>query len=182
LALFYVQLKLIRESLEPAKAAAEAAKESANAAHRAIDESEKRDRVLNRAYLTPGFGLLSEINGEPVIHVGIRNTGRTIGILLTVHHALVPEEDFDAGDFAYTKFTGREDAVIPHPLVEVRSGVLYKLSEMPKISSGWITYTDIFGTTWRQAWKHRLYSNGASDSLPGCYSPTYRPWETEGGT
>jgi hypothetical protein len=51
---FLKQLRLIRESLAPAKAAAEAAKESARAAHRAIGETEKRDIVLHRAYVSGG--------------------------------------------------------------------------------------------------------------------------------
>jgi hypothetical protein len=48
------QLRLIRESLAPAKAAAEAAKESARAAHRAINETEQRDIILHRAYVSGG--------------------------------------------------------------------------------------------------------------------------------
>jgi hypothetical protein len=51
---FLKQLRLIRESLGPAKAAAEAAKESARAAHRAISETEKRDITLHRAYVSGG--------------------------------------------------------------------------------------------------------------------------------
>jgi hypothetical protein len=53
IAVFLKQLRLIRDSLGPAKEAAEAAKDSAEAAHRAIDEAEKRDKILQRAFFGP---------------------------------------------------------------------------------------------------------------------------------
>ena len=49
--LFYVQLTLIRESLDDAKISADAAQDSARAANRAIDETEKRDKILRRPYI-----------------------------------------------------------------------------------------------------------------------------------
>ena len=182
--LFLVQLRLIRQSLEPAKAAAEAAKESALAAHRAIDEAEKRDKVLERAYLWPGFGLLIYQNDARMgIHVGLRNTGRTAGIIKTVHYALASKnefEDFENGKIiTYKMFKDREDAIVPDSRIEVRSGIWHRLSEMPKVSWGWITYVDVFGTVHCQGWKHIIHTTGRTDSLPGCY--TYEPWKIEHG-
>jgi hypothetical protein len=182
--LFLVQLRLIRQSLEPAKAAAEAAKESARAAHRAIDEAEKRDKVLERAYLWPGFGLLIYKDAARFgIHLGIRNTGRTAGIIKTVHYALGSEKEFQEFEggkiITYKVFKDREDDIIPDPGAEARSGVWHRLSEMPKVSWGWITYVDVFGTIQRQGWKHNVDNRGRTESLPGCY--TYEPWNIEHG-
>jgi hypothetical protein len=177
---FLKQLRLIRDSLLPAKEAAEAAKESAKVAHRAIDETEKRDKVLQRAYLWPGFGLviLDKNNTRMGIHVGIRNTGRTAGIVKTVHHALVSKEDWDAKKIVtYKVYDGREDVIAPDANTEVRSGVWYRLNIMPKISCGWITYIDVFETEWRQGWAHEISMTGRTESLPGCY--TNEPWKTE---
>jgi hypothetical protein len=179
---FLRQLRLIDNSLVPAKEAAEAAKESAKAAHRAIDETEKRDKVLQRGYLWPGFGLviLDQTTTRIGIHVGIRNTGRTAGIVKTVHHALVSKEDWDAKKIiTYEVYDGREDVIAPDPNTEVRSGVWYRLNIMPKISCGWITYIDVFGTEWRQGWAHVINATGRTESLPGCY--TYKPWKAEHG-
>jgi len=177
---FLKQLRLIRDSLVPAKEAAEAAKESANAAHRAIDETEKRDKVLQRSYLWPGFGLLilDKTNARIGIHVGIRNTGRTAGIVKTVHHALISKEDWNIKKIiTYEVYDGREDAIPPDPNTEVRSGVWYRLNLMPKISCGWITYIDVFKADWRQGWAHEISMTGRTESLPGCY--TSEPWKTE---
>jgi hypothetical protein len=171
--LFLVQLKLIRESLDPAKAAA-------NAAYRAIDEAEKRDKILQRAYLWPGYGLLI-LDQQTVrfgIHLGIRNTGRTAGIIKTVHHALLSKEEFEANNsITYYVFNGREDAIIPDPNMEVRSGVWHRLSEMPKISCGWITYIDVFGIKRCRGYKYIIDRRGRTESLPGCF--TYEPWNSE---
>lgn len=180
LALFYVQLKLIRESLKDAKIAADAAKDSAEAAHRALNSAETRDRILERAYLWPGYGLLivdkEDRSRQIGIHLGIRNTGRTAEIIKTVHHALLSEDDFKLGRaITYDRFNGREDAIIPEPNTEVRSGVWHRLSEMPKISCGWITYIDVFKEEQRQGWKCRIDVAGRTDPLPGCN--THEPWK-----
>jgi hypothetical protein len=95
-----------------------------------------------------------------------------------VHHALISQEDYDAKTIiTYSKFGGREDAVIPNPDAETRSGVWYRLSEMPKISCGWITYIDVFKATQRQGWRHKIDTTGRTESLPGCY--TDEPWNTK---
>jgi hypothetical protein len=181
LGLFIWQLWLINQSLIDAKEAAEAAKDSAEVAHRAIDATERRDRTLERAYLWPGYGLLildKRDYSRVGIHLGIRNTGRTAGIVKTVHHALLSEEDFASGRIiTYRKFDGRENAIIPDPNTEARSGVWHRLSEMPKISCGWLTYIDVFNSEQRQGWKYRADATGRTDPLPGCY--TYEPWNDE---
>jgi len=93
----------------------------------------------------------------------------------------MPKKDFD--DFengkvvTFKKYRDREDSIPPRPDTEVRSGVWHRLSEMPKVSWGWITYVDVFGDTQQQGWKHIVQSTGHTESLPGCY--TYKPWEKD---
>ena len=150
---------------------------------RSVNSAERSDKTLERAYLWPGFGLLIfDKDGDRIgIHVGICNTGRTAGVIKTVHYALMPKKDFD--DFengkiiTFKKYKDREDSVPPIPATEVRSGVWHRLSEMPKVSWGWITYVDVFGDTQQQGWKHIVQSTGHTESLPGCY--TYKPWEKD---
>jgi hypothetical protein len=147
---------------------------------RSVDAAEKSDVILERAYVWPGYGLLilDQSTVRVGIHLGVRNTGRTAGIIKTVHHALLSKEEFEVNKIiAYYVFNGREDAVIPDPNVEVRSGVWHRLSEMPKVSCGWITYIDVFGTERRQGYKYVIDRRGRSDSLPGCF--TYEPWKEE---
>jgi hypothetical protein len=150
-------------------------------AHRAIDEAEKRDKILQRAYLWPGFGLIITDKFSKLrmgIHLGIRNTGRTGGIVKTVHHALISREDWDAKTIiTYEVYDGREDIIPPDINSEVRSGVWHRLEIMPKVSCGWITYIDVFEEEWRQGWAHEVSENGRTESLPGCY--TYKPWQNE---
>jgi hypothetical protein len=148
---------------------------------RSVDSAERSDKTLERAYLWPGFGLLIfDKDGDRIgIHLGICNTGRTAGVIKTVHYALMPERDFrdfeNGKMITYKMFKDREDAIIPDPNVEVRSGVWHRLSEMPKVSWGWIEYVDVFGETQYQGWKHIVQPTGHTESLPGCY--TYKPWE-----
>jgi hypothetical protein len=145
-----------------------------------LRQAEKSDVILERAYLWPGYGLLiiDQVGLRFGIHLGIRNTGRTAGIIKTVHHALLPKEEFEASKtITYYVFNGREDAIIPDPNAEVRSGVWHRLSEMPKVSCGWITYIDVFGTTRRRGYKYIIDHRGRTDSLPDCF--TYEPWNTE---
>jgi hypothetical protein len=65
LVLFWVQLRLIRVS-------ADAAKDSAGAAHRAIDETEKRDIILHRAYVSGGG-----VPARRIVEVYSTATGQT---------------------------------------------------------------------------------------------------------
>jgi hypothetical protein len=55
-----------------------------------IRGSQKAAEIVERAYLSPGYGLMIEDRSEVRvgIHLGVRNTGRTVGILKIVHHAL----------------------------------------------------------------------------------------------
>jgi hypothetical protein len=145
-----------------------------------LQQAEKSDVVLERAYLWPGYGLLilDQTTVRFGIHLGIRNTGRTAGIIKTVHHALLSKEEFEENKIVtYYVFDGREDAIIPDPNTEVRSGVWHRLSEMPKVSCGWITYIDVFGVTRRRGYKYVIDRRGRADSLPDCF--TYEPWNTE---
>jgi hypothetical protein len=140
---------------------------------------------LERAYLWPGFG-----KSEPIAPHGrrwfvrVHNTGHTAGVIQTVYHALVLEEDFKAGRFTYEPFDGRENVIPPAfgPPIEEKTGIVYEIYR-PMISCGWIVYEDTFNRIRRRGWKHRLnlIANSAgnySDSLPGCYSAAYRPWKT----
>lgn len=147
---------------------------------RSVDTTERANEVLERAYLWPGYGLLilDPLTMRFGIHLGIRNTGRTAGIIKTVHHALLSKEEFEANKtITYYVFDGREDVIIPDPSSEVRSGIWHRLSELPKVSCGWITYIDVFGTTHRQGYKYMVGLRGRTDSLPDCF--TYEPWKTE---
>jgi hypothetical protein len=105
--------------------------------------------------------------------VTVFNSGRTAGVLKTVHYALVSEVDFAAGKVAYTKFDGRENIIPPEmvPGSEIDTGVYHDVIGDPKISVGYIEYKDVFGGIRTQGWKHRLHHDRPqSDALPGCYS------------
>jgi len=66
---FLRQLKLIRLSLKPAEEAAKAAQDSAQVAHRVIDEAAKRDKILYRAYISGGGVLESREIERPLTNV-----------------------------------------------------------------------------------------------------------------
>lgn len=147
---------------------------------RAVDSAEQSDEMLQRAYLWPGYGLLilDQEGTRFGIHLGIRNTGRTHGIVKTVHYAIMSKEAFEESKIiTYSVFDGREDVIIPDPAMEARSGVWHRLSGMPKVSCGWVTYKDVLGKIRRQGYKYLVHANGRSDSLPDCF--TYEPWNTE---
>jgi hypothetical protein len=84
LILFYVQLKLIRESLDDAKIAAEAAKESADVARIQADTAratliamqDTAQRQL-RAYIRLNTNNTPSITGEFNVHSVIENSGQT---------------------------------------------------------------------------------------------------------
>ena len=180
---FLRQLRLIRQSLAPAKEAAEAAKDSAEAAHRAIDEAEKRDKILQRAYLWPGFGIHELAPNGMKWFITVHNTGQTAGIIQTINYTVQTEDVFKAGWRKFKRFKDRED-VIPPSLPETRgkeTGLDFVI-ERQKICWGWIEYEDVFGVIRKQGWKHRLnltadLAGNFSNSLPGCYSSAYEPWE-----
>jgi hypothetical protein len=149
-----------------------------------IRSSQRSAEDQQRAYLWPGFG-----ESEPIAPHGrrwfvrVHNTGQTAGVIQTVYHALVSEDDYKAGRLTYEPFDGRENVIPPAfgPPIEEKTGLVYEIQE-PMISCGWIVYEDIFGHTRRRGWKHRINidANAAgnhSDSLPGCYSAAYRPWK-----
>jgi hypothetical protein len=180
---FLRQLRLIRQSLAPAKEAAEAAKDSAEAAHRAIDEAEKRDKILQRAYLWPGFGKHEPAPNGMKWFITVHNTGQTAGIIQTINYAVQAEDVFKAGWRKFKRFKDREDVIPPSP-PETRgkeTGLVFVI-DRPKVCWGWIEYEDVFGVTRTQGWKHRLNlapdsAGNHSNPYPGCYSSTYRPWE-----
>src|ERR1700735_549965 len=88
----------------------------------AIRSDQNTAEILERAYLWPGYGLMIEDRDgvRMGIHLGIRNTGRTVGIIKTVHHALITkdEDDDPAKVITYDVYSGREDAIIPDPNTE----------------------------------------------------------------
>jgi hypothetical protein len=128
------------------------------------------------AYLWPGFGI-NEPHGRSgrTWVLTIRNTGRSAGVIHSIHHKLLTEDAYKAGNFKFEYFDGRENVISPS--VELKSGIEYDIVTS-MISCGYIVFTDIFDRTRKQGWKHRLRLDGHSDSLPGCYSRSYRPWET----
>ena len=134
--------------------------------------------IVERAYLWPGYGLMIEDrHGARVgVHLGIRNTGRTVGLMKTVHHALIDKEDDKDPKkiITYEVYRDREDPIIPDPNTETRSGVWHRLNVMPKISRGWITYRDIFGETHRQEFRYLVHKSGRTDPLPNSFE--YKPW------
>jgi hypothetical protein len=170
LGLFYRQLSFMRASLAEAKSATIAATEAATAAKL------NAQAVINaeRAYLWPGFAKCSPQPGGhgTLWHISLLNTGRTPGVLLSLHHALMKEADFDMGLVEYTEFNAMHDVILPNnPGTERDSGVSQLVVGEPKISCGYIVYTDVFGNTHKQGWKHRLHHDSRqSEPLPGCYS------------
>lgn len=134
-----------------------------------IRSSQEAAEKVERAYLWPGYGLMIEDrDGVRIgIHLGVRNTGRTVGIIKTVHSALITkEEDEDSKNIiTYDVYRDREDAIIPDPNTEARSGVRHRLNIMPRVSRGWITYRDIFGKTHRQGFRYVVHPSGRTNSL-----------------
>jgi hypothetical protein len=139
------------------------------------DEQLRHNRLVERAYVWPGFGRNEPLPNGRRWFITLSNTGRTAGVVQTIHHAIISEDDFNAGNFIYDVFDGRENIIPPQP-IQILSGLFRDIIE-PRISCGYITYEDVFGNTQRQGWKHRLRLDGNSDSLPGCYSKSYKPWE-----
>ena len=76
----------------------------------------------------------------------------------------------------YKLFKDRENAIIPDPNTEVRSGVWHRLKlRCPSSRGDGSPDVDVFGATHRpQGRKHSIHTTGRTDSLPGCY--TYEPW------
>jgi hypothetical protein len=170
LGLFYRQLSLMRGSLAEAKSATLAATEAATAAKL------NAEAVINaeRAYLWPGFPTCSpQPDGNSVLwHISLLNTGRTPGMVKSIHYALLTEPDFNTGLVTHTKYDGMHDVVLPNtPGSERRTGLSQLVVGEPKISCGYVVYSDIFGNTHKQGWKHRLHHDSReSEPLPGCYS------------
>lgn len=146
-----------------------------------IRSGQEAAEKVERAYLWPGYGLMIEDrdNVRIGIHLGVRNTGRTVGIMKTVHSTLITKEQDDdpKSVITYDVFRGREDAIIPDPNTEARSGIWHRLNVMPKVSRGWITYRDIFGKTHRQAFRYVVHPSGRTDSLPDSFE--YQPWNMQ---
>jgi hypothetical protein len=170
LVLFYRQLSFMRASLAEAKNATQAALFAANAAKL------NAQAVVNaeRAYLWPGFPTCSpqpDGNGN-LWHISFLNTGRTPGAVKSINYALLTEPDFNMGLLTHTDYDGMHDIVLPNtPGTERFSGVSQLVVGEPKISCGYVVYSDIFGNTHKQGWKHRLHHNSRqSVPLPGCYS------------
>jgi hypothetical protein len=136
-------------------------------------DARKANERLQRAYLWPGFGQTRSTseNDERIWLLTIHNTGRTAGVIKSIHHALVKEDDFEARRFEYEEFVGREN-VIPPDMGErvIGTGISFAVRSESRISCGYVTYKDVFGHTQVQGWKHRLHLEKRSDSLPGCYS------------
>src|SRR5262245_4729817 len=172
LGLFYRQLSLMRGSLAEAKNATQAALSAANAA------TLNAQAVINaeRAYLWPGFPTYSpQPDGNSNLwHISLLNTGRTPGVVKSIHYALLTEPDFNMGLLTYTDYDGMHDIVLPNtPGSEPLTGISHLVVGEPKMSCGYVVYSDIFGNTHKQQWKHRLHHDSSrSDPLPGCYSET----------
>jgi hypothetical protein len=170
LGLFYRQLSFMRASLAEAKSATIGATEAAKAANL------NAQAVINaeRAHLWPGFPTCSpQPDGNSVLwHISLLNTGRTPGIVKSIHYALSMEPDFNMGLLTLSEYDGNHDVVLPNgPGTERLSGVSQLVVGEPKISCGYVVYSDIFGNIHKQGWKHRLHHNSPrSDPLPGCYS------------
>jgi hypothetical protein len=171
LVLFYVQLRLIRESLSPAKDAGEAAKESARAAHRAIDESAKRDHILERAYLWSGPGHTERTQLNRVrFFITVHNTGKTVGIMTDIYYVLSTEEEFKAGVFKFEHIHREEVIWLDNKFILRTAASRELIGKGSKILHGYILYRDIFGETHKCPWKHWVYPDGNSDPLTGCYT------------
>src|SRR6266511_1218424 len=140
-----------------------------------VRDFRRLSKLEARAYVWPGFAhsefLKSETRGVRW-YITLLNTGRTVGVIQTVYHAIVPEKDYWAGNYTYEKFTERENVVPPmRPGGEIRTGVHYDVVGEPKICCGYIVYRDVFEDWHTQAWKNRLHPDKRkSDSLPGCYT------------
>jgi hypothetical protein len=140
---------------------------------RTVEDAAKSDEVLQRAYLWPGLGIwrtLSPTQTEFVIT--IHNTGRTAGTLLRVHVAICDEASYPPALPVFTTFD-REDVIPP----EMAAGAMKDTGARcvltgaaPQIIFGYAEYTDIFKKTRRCPWKHRVYLDGRSEPLEGCYS------------
>jgi hypothetical protein len=131
--MFYRQLRLIREDISEAKNATIVAKAAADAAKANADAVVKAER----ASLWPGFAFqpTKRVGGGLDYHISILNTGRAVGIIKSIHHALAKEDDFNAGRITYNVFLGRQDIVPPNQVeLQYPSGVVEAVTDEPKIS------------------------------------------------
>ncbi len=168
--LFLAQLRLIRESLEPAKEAANAANLNAQAV---ID--------AERAYI---FGGGPASGSDPkYVHGAIENDGRTPGFLKRVdwgicdeaifpkdvpvsriiEHGLLPKEAIEKIEI--------EDVYPPTPKGQPYYRIKFEfLPNIGKIFFGRFVYHDVFGKKHYSTFKLKLHKERGSDPLPGCYS------------
>jgi hypothetical protein len=141
-------------------------------------------RAVERSYLWPGFGRHEAVEGGMKWYITVTNTGRMAGVLQTIRYAVITEEAYEAGGYKFEMiFTDREDIIAPSTLNPGQETGLDFTIKAPMVCCGWIEYEDVFGSGRRQGWRHRLNltpdsAGNYSNPFPGCYSSSYKPWET----
>ena len=140
---------------------------------RSVDFGERRDQILERAYLWPGPGEFeSKQKGRMRFNITVHNTGKTVGIITDVYYRLSTETEYETGGLTLQHYH-REDVIAPDMAVGVqkRTGASVELiGSEPNILHGYILYKDVFKNTRKCPWKHRVLPDGNSEPLPGCYS------------
>jgi hypothetical protein len=138
---------------------------------RSVDAAEKSDETLERAYLWPGLGMWETGPTSTRFHITIHNTGRTAATLKSVHLDLCQEGQYPPKSVKYMCFH-REDVIPPETGGKLMDTGAYcdLTGDEPKILHGYVCYMDVFKKERRCPWKHRVYRNGVSEPLEGCYS------------
>lgn len=140
---------------------------------RSVDFGERRDQILERAYLWPGPGAYDVLQpGRIKFFITVHNTGKTVGVITDIHYRLSTVAEFEAGGLTL-QHRHWEDVIPPDMAVGAQKGTgvsVELIGKEPKILHGHIVYKDIFKNIRKCSWKHKLHPDGNSDPLPGCYS------------
>jgi hypothetical protein len=143
-----------------------------------LKEAEANRQAIMRAEqarLWPGFaGHFRRRNGNQIYFgISINNTGRGVGTLVRIYHALVTEAKYQANQFRYEEFDSSGEMFPPNGRNEELPCGIVQIIDVNRplmISCGYILYTDQYGRSHEQAWKHRLLPTNQSVALPRCYS------------
>jgi hypothetical protein len=148
--LFYVQLRLIKQSLTPAQEAAEAARDAA-----------KHIPVVERAYIYGGanYQVTRVNNGERLdLVLKINNFGKTPAFIGTVAATICSEDDIDRPiTWQVEEWAGW---VLPAPTPDLHTGVTLPFVRYGDVIIGRIWYRDIFSDCHSSGFVLRLNPDG----------------------
>jgi hypothetical protein len=160
LALFYVQLKLIRDSLIDAEKAANAATEAAKAAKENAEYAKTNLLVLERAYIIPAFVPVEREAETWHVHILLTNVGRSFGTVKGLFAKFAepntlpvvpPENGYEKRITDTTLYPDSKNWPGLDPFI-------MSSKQEGQVIFGYIRYEDIFSRIWRQHFAVDIWS------------------------